>query len=106
MLTGESIPVIKSALPFNNSPYNPFEDGKQATLFAGTKCIETRYYMKGKLPVLGLVSQTSFNTMKGQLVRSILYPKSNSFSFYVDSLKFIAVLAILSVVGFAVSLPS
>ena len=55
MLTGESIPIIKSALPYNNNLYNINADGKQSTLFAGTKCIETRYYMKGKLPVLGLV---------------------------------------------------
>lgn len=43
--------------------------------------------------------------MKGQLVRSILYPKSNSFSFYVDSLKFIVVMAIISLMGLAVSIP-
>lgn len=65
MLTGESIPILKSSLPFNNSVYNINGDGKQCTLFAGTKCIETRYYLKGQLPVLGLVVQTSFNTMKG-----------------------------------------
>ncbi|KAL4462608.1 hypothetical protein ABPG74_000438 [Tetrahymena malaccensis] len=124
MLTGESIPIIKSALPFNNNKYHPNEDGKQSTLFAGTKCIEARqykyikfffklkqfifqfrYHLKGSVPILGLVSSTSFNTMKGQLVRSILYPKQNSFSFYVDSLKFIAVLALISVLGFAFSLP-
>ncbi|EGR27385.1 hypothetical protein IMG5_196550, partial [Ichthyophthirius multifiliis] len=104
MLTGESIPIIKQSLPYNNNKYNPDSEGKQSTIFAGTKCIETRYYLKGKLPVLGLVMQTSFNTMKGQLVRSILYPKQNSFQFYVDSLKFIAVLAILAVLGFLVSL--
>ncbi|EAR98775.2 E1-E2 ATPase family protein (macronuclear) [Tetrahymena thermophila SB210] len=105
MLTGESIPIIKSSLPFNNNKYHPNEDGKQSTLFAGTKCIETRYHLKGQVPILGLVSQTSFNTMKGQLVRSILYPKQNSFSFYVDSLKFVAVLALISLFGFFFSLP-
>ncbi|EAR98781.2 E1-E2 ATPase family protein (macronuclear) [Tetrahymena thermophila SB210] len=105
MLTGESIPIIKPALPFSNSKYNPNEDGKQSTLFAGTKCIETRYHLKGSVPILGLVSSTSFNTMKGQLVRSILYQKQNSFSFYVDSLKFILVLALISILGFFFSLP-
>ncbi|EAR98777.2 E1-E2 ATPase family protein (macronuclear) [Tetrahymena thermophila SB210] len=105
MLTGESIPVIKSALPFSSNQYHPNEDGKQSTLFAGTKCIETRYHLKGSIPILGLVSSTSFNTMKGQLVRSILYPKQNSFSFYVDSLKFIAVLAFISLLGFFFSIP-
>lgn len=28
MLTGESIPIIKSSLPYNNNKYNPNEDGK------------------------------------------------------------------------------
>lgn len=46
MLTGESVPCIKNALPYNNSKYNANEDNKISTLFSGTKCLETRYYMK------------------------------------------------------------
>jgi P-type E1-E2 ATPase len=38
MLTGESIPVIKGALPFANDIYDPINDGKY-TLFGGTKVI-------------------------------------------------------------------
>jgi magnesium-transporting ATPase (P-type) len=39
MLTGESIPVIKNALPFNGSePYHPDADNKY-TLYGGTKVI-------------------------------------------------------------------
>lgn len=106
MLTGESIPVLKNSLPFNNVPYNPNEEGKQFTLFAGTFCIETRFYMKGKIPILGMVSKTSFNTVKGSLIRSILYPKQTTFSFYADSMKFIAVMALMSVVGYLISLSS
>ena len=56
MLTGESIPVLKSSLPYSDNQYDPNEEGKQCTLFAGTKCIESRYYLKGKVPVLGLVA--------------------------------------------------
>lgn len=55
-LTGESIPVIKSALTYCSNKYSPNEEGKQSTLFAGTICIETRHMMKGRIPVLGLVS--------------------------------------------------
>lgn len=43
MLTGESIPILKTPLVFNNNVYNPLEEGKQYTLFAGTKCIDTRH---------------------------------------------------------------
>lgn len=56
MLTGESVPCIKNALPYNNIKYNANEDNKISTLFSGTKCLETRYYMKDKIPVLGLVT--------------------------------------------------
>lgn len=43
MLTGESVPCIKNALPYNNAKYNANEDNKISTLFSGTKCLETRY---------------------------------------------------------------
>jgi cation-transporting ATPase 13A2 len=42
MLTGESIPVIKNALPYNNLIFNPNEDNKSSVLYAGTLCLETR----------------------------------------------------------------
>lgn len=99
MLTGESIPIVKTALPYNNLRFNPSDENKASVLYSGTKCIETRYYMKGKIPVLGLVYQTGFNTQKGQLVRSILFPKSTNFNFYKDALKFICSIAVISVVG-------
>jgi cation-transporting ATPase 13A2 len=38
MLTGESIPVIKNALPLNNDIYNPDSDSKY-TIYGGTKVI-------------------------------------------------------------------
>ena len=99
MITGESVPVLKNALPYNNFLYNPLEENKSSTLFAGTKCIETRYYNKSKIPVLALVSQTGFNTMKGQLLRSILYPKEHSFKFYKDAMYFVLCLFILAAAG-------
>ncbi len=82
MLTGESIPVVKNPLPINDKAYSPVEEGKQSTLLAGTKCIETRYFKKKTLPILAIVSKTGFNTLKGELVRTILFPKQNYFSFH------------------------
>lgn len=101
MLTGESIPIVKTALSYNNLIFNPMDENKCSLLYSGTKCIESRYYMKGKIPVLGLVYQTGFNTMKGQLVRSILFPKSTNFNFYNDALKFICSIAMISLIGLA-----
>jgi cation-transporting ATPase 13A3/4/5 len=56
MLTGESIPVTKSPLPFNNFNYASNEDGKQSTILAGTLCIETKIAGKGRIPVIAVVT--------------------------------------------------
>ena len=45
ILTGESIPVVKNSLP-EYGHYDVQGENKQHTLFAGTLCIETRYYSK------------------------------------------------------------
>jgi len=103
MLTGESIPVVKNSLPYNDIYYNPKED-KQYTLFAGTKCIQARYYSGNA--VLGLVTLTGFTTVKGELIRTMLFPKPSDFKFYSDSFKFIFLLAIVAIAGFFIDLPS
>jgi len=103
MLTGESIPVVKNALPHNDNFYSLKED-KQYTLYAGTKCIQARYYQGNA--VLGLVTLTGFGTMKGELIRTMLFPKPSDFKFYADSFKFIGILAFMAVCGFLIDLPS
>jgi len=42
---------------------------------------------------------TGFCTSKGELVRSILFPKEIFFKFYEDAVKFVGVLACLATVG-------
>ena len=42
MLTGESIPVLKNSLPYNNLIFSPNEENKSSVLYSGTFCIETR----------------------------------------------------------------
>lgn len=101
MLTGESIPVIKIPLPYSEQTYDPSED-KMHTLYSGTEVIQNRK-LSGK-EVTALVIRTSFSTMKGSLIKSILYPKPNRFSFHSDSMKFIGVLAVISVLGFLATL--
>eukprot|EP00833_Pecoramyces_ruminatium_P008964 jgi/Orpsp1_1/1182996/evm.model.c7180000083423.1 len=51
-----------------------------------------------------LVIRTGFNTAKGSLVRSMLFPKQNFFKFYQDSFNFIFVLFIIALIGFCGSL--
>jgi len=97
MLTGESVPVLKEALPETTSPYDLDVD-RRYSLYQGTVVLQTRG--TGDTRPMALVTRTGFMTLKGKLVRSILYPKPSKFKFYEDALKFIAVLAILAVVGF------
>jgi len=102
MLTGESIPVTKNALPYNENIYNPAED-KNYTLFAGTICLQARFF-QGRT-VLALVTRTGFTTVKGELIRTMLFPKQSNFKFYYDSFMFIGILAFLAVIGFLIDLP-
>uniref|UniRef100_A0AAY4ABI6 Cation-transporting P-type ATPase N-terminal domain-containing protein n=1 Tax=Denticeps clupeoides TaxID=299321 RepID=A0AAY4ABI6_9TELE len=90
MLTGESVPVTKTSLPTSGAEglttYST-EEHKRHTLFCGTHVIQTRFYT-GEL-VKALVVRTGFNTEKGQLVRTILYPKPTDFKLYRDAYLFL-----------------
>ena len=98
MLTGESIPVIKSAIPVqSNDLYDPDVDLKH-TIYSGTKVIQARRI--GQTKVFGLVIRTAYVTTKGNLIRDILYPRPNKFKFYEDSLKFIFAMSVIAILGF------
>lgn len=104
MLTGESIPVMKTALPLSgNSNYSTSAAAKH-TLFGGTLVIQSRSLVIDE-PVFGLVISTGFLTTKGSLVRDILYPREIKFKFYQDGMKFVAIMALISILGFLSTLP-
>ena len=102
MLTGESTPIIKSQIPQIKDHFN-YDADKKYFLFAGTRIIQKRSREKKKL--LGLVTETGFNTIKGNLIRSILYPKKMDEQFEKDSYKYIAMMSILCIIGFGISIP-
>ncbi|XP_021065625.1 probable cation-transporting ATPase 13A3 [Mus pahari] len=105
MLTGESVPVTKTNLPnpsvdvkgMGEEQYSP-ETHKRHTLFCGTTVIQTRFYT-GEL-VKAIVVRTGFSTSKGQLVRSILYPKPTDFKLYRDAYLFLLCLVVVAGIGF------
>ncbi|XP_074046704.1 polyamine-transporting ATPase 13A3 isoform X3 [Macrotis lagotis] len=105
MLTGESVPVTKTNLPnpsvdvkgMADEMYSP-ELHKRHTLFCGTTVIQTRFYT-GEL-VKAVVVRTGFSTSKGQLVRSILYPKPTDFKLYRDAYMFLLCLVVVAGIGF------
>ncbi|XP_019578695.2 putative cation-transporting ATPase 13A5 [Rhinolophus sinicus] len=106
MLTGESIPVTKTPLPHmeNTMPWksHSLEDYRKHVLFCGTEVIQVKPSAQG--PVRAVVLQTGYNTAKGDLVRSILYPRPLNFKLYSDAFKFIVFLACVGVVGFLYAL--
>ena len=112
MLTGESVPVSKipatdESLPLLDlgaSSIHP--DVAKHFLFSGTKIIRARRPQDGEdeeAVALALVVRTGFNTTKGALVRSMLFPKPSGFKFYRDSFRYISVMAGVAGVGFIAS---
>ncbi|CAG0881036.1 unnamed protein product, partial [Darwinula stevensoni] len=98
MLTGESVPVTKTQLTHTeDEEIYSSEIQKRHTLFAGTRVIQTRFYGQNK--VLGVVVRTGFSTAKGELIRSILFPKPMGFRFYKDSIKFILAMFFIALCG-------
>ncbi|ELR48869.1 Putative cation-transporting ATPase 13A2, partial [Bos mutus] len=95
-LTGESIPVLKTALPEGPVPYLP-ETHRRHTLFCGTLVLQARAFVGPH--VLAVVTQTGFCTAKGGLVSSILHPRPLSFKFYKHSMKFVAALSVVALLG-------
>ena len=103
MLTGESTPVIKVRMTATEDIYdtnNP--DHEKYILFAGTKIVQKR--KMGKTDPTGIVYSTGFNSFKGNLIAGILYPKKDKDTFTRDSVKYIIIMGIMTIVGFAISL--
>ncbi|XP_038210252.1 probable cation-transporting ATPase 13A3 isoform X1 [Zerene cesonia] len=101
MLTGESVPVMKGP-PCPSSEVYSTENHKRHTLFAGTHVIQTRFY--GNNQVLAKVVRTGFYTAKGELIKSILFPKQFDFQFYKDAVKFVIFMFCIAAVGMAYSI--
>ncbi|XP_072101039.1 polyamine-transporting ATPase 13A2 isoform X1 [Mobula birostris] len=97
MLTGESVPVMKTPLPIQDVAYSS-EEHKRHTLFCGTQVVQSKSYSTDQ-QVLAVVVRTGFCTSKGELISSILYPKPLGFKFYKDAMKFIIFLGILALIG-------
>ncbi|OWB65517.1 hypothetical protein B5S30_g843 [[Candida] boidinii] len=107
MLTGESVPVSKISISQDLILDLELEFKKtkistalsKSFLYNGTKVIRSRKTVNNE-PSIGLVVKTGFNTTKGELVRSMLFPKPNGFKFYSDSFKYIGVMSVIAMLGF------
>jgi cation-transporting ATPase 13A2 len=113
MLTGESVPVSKTPatdealklLSLESAAIHP--EVAKHLLFCGTKIIRARRPQTtdrdDEAVALGLVVRTGFNTTKGALIRSMLFPKPSGFKFYRDSFKYISVMGMIAALGFVAS---
>ena len=83
-MTGESVPVSK--IPATNESLELLDltantispDIAKYFLFSGTKIVRARRPLEGQddeAVALAIVVRTGFNTTKGALVRSMLFPK-------------------------------
>ncbi|KAL1422521.1 hypothetical protein MTO96_022037 [Rhipicephalus appendiculatus] len=101
LLTGESVPVVKTPLLPSNEEFSA-EHHRRHVLFRGTQVLQTRYY--GNNRVTALVVRTGFSTAKGALVRSILFAQPAPFRFYRDAILFVLLLFAVASVGMAYTL--
>lgn len=109
---GESVPVTKipatneSLSLLNLSAASIPPGAAKHFLFSGTKIIRARRPQDGQddeAVALAVVVRTGFNTTKGALVRSMLFPKPSGFKFYKDAFRYISVMAGVAGVGFLLS---
>lgn len=108
MLTGEVTVVSKSSVSLGSPEATSAEVAEKIaraemkhTLFAGTTVVAPRP-VKGQ-KVLAVVVRTGFETVKGRLILSILYPTPPPFEFMTQTLKFLALLFLLAFMGFIVN---
>uniref|UniRef100_A0AAQ4NNH6 ATPase cation transporting 13A2 n=1 Tax=Gasterosteus aculeatus aculeatus TaxID=481459 RepID=A0AAQ4NNH6_GASAC len=95
MLTGESVPVLKTPLPTGDGGYSS-ETERRHTLFCGTHLILAK---GGGASAVAVVTSTGFFTAKGSLVSSIMHPQPTDFRFYKDSAKFLLLLGFVAFMG-------
>lgn len=97
-LTGESVPITKTPISTENAEFYDVREHGKHTLYGGTMVIQTRFYNNAL--VKAMVIRTGYLTSKGELVRSILYPKPVDFKFNRHIYRFIHCLAIVALLGF------
>ncbi|KAH8598033.1 hypothetical protein B0O99DRAFT_506557 [Bisporella sp. PMI_857] len=112
MLTGESVPVSK--VPATDESLRLLDlaapsihpEVARHFLYCGTKIIRARRPQDDKddeAVAIAMTVRTGFNTTKGALVRSMLFPKPSGFKFYRDSFRYISVMGGIAMLGFVAS---
>ncbi|KAI0980351.1 hypothetical protein GJ496_005412 [Pomphorhynchus laevis] len=99
-LTGESVPVTKTSITsdvFSNETIFDTTEHYRHVLFSGTSVIQTRFISGGL--VRAVVIRTGFNTLRGELIRNILFPKPVLYEYEADVTRYIKSLAVIAIFG-------
>ena len=102
MLTGENTPIYKNHLLRSRDHYAE-DKGEKSFLFAGTKVLQKRSQNGEK--VIALVHYTGFETWKGNLIRSILFPKNEGTESRSDTMKYMIFMSFVYIFGLFIVLP-
>ena len=88
MLTGESTPIPK--FPIDISPDTLFdhETNRRHIIFEGTNILQLKTKSQHKF-VYALAIRTAFTSLKGQMIRSILFPHRKVDKFFRQAIKFL-----------------
>ncbi|CAH8583523.1 unnamed protein product [Schistosoma turkestanicum] len=100
----ESLPITKIPLPngqHENTSFD-FRSCSRHILFSGTSVIQTRGDINKR--VLAVVIRTGFMTTKGELVRSIMFPKPMKFKFTQDAYQFLGALCAVALVFLCITI--
>ncbi|UYV83810.1 hypothetical protein LAZ67_X000235 [Cordylochernes scorpioides] len=102
MLTGESIPITKTALTTMSTERYSFNVHKRNTLYCGTTVLHSRSVDSPKAKAV--VIRTGYATAKGELVRAILFPRPIDFKLYSDLYKSMICFLFLAFTEFSTNL--
>jgi predicted P-type ATPase len=105
-LTGESMPVVKTALdPSNPVVYSALHHHKHHSIFAGTVVTNDNDTAVGEENRnLALVVRSGSHTMKGELLRDMLYGPPKKFKFDIEVNFVLLVLLCYAIFGFSMTI--
>ncbi len=97
MLTGESTPIPKYAIEINPEEIFDFNRQKRHIIFEGTKVLQLKTMNKNKF-IFALVIRTAYMSLKGQMIRTILFPQRKEDKFFIQAAKFMISYMILCLI--------
>jgi cation-transporting ATPase 13A2 len=94
LLTGESVPMLKTPVPRNEALFS--DQNKEYIIYAGTYAITSVSSTNKDQPAKAMVFQIGFGTTKGRLIRSIMFNDPAMYRFERDSNYFTLYLFIIA----------